>query len=121
VFGTNFATTGRTDLAAVYIPDVLRIDTTTGPVRLSGQAGFNRLSFIGGDSTANGKPSGWPNGRRLGDDVVDIALTAVASGPAYTAITVVGDNIAANDQVYHQVFPYSATPHAGPTNRKDPS
>ena len=30
------------------------------------------------------------------------------------------DNINANDQVYNQVFPYSATPHAGPTNRKDP-
>ena len=29
-------------------------------------------------------------------------------------------NINANDQVYNQVFPYSATPHAGPTNRKDP-
>ena len=53
-------------------------------------------------------------------DVVDIALTAVASGPTYAAITVVGDNINANDQVYNQVFPYSATPHAGPTNRKDP-
>jgi hypothetical protein len=36
-------------------------------------------------------------------------------------VTVVGDNINANDQVYHQVFPYSATPNAGPTNRKDPT
>jgi hypothetical protein len=44
----------------------------------------------------------------------------VASGPTYSSVTVVGDNIAGNDQVYHQVFPYSATPHAGPTNRKDP-
>jgi hypothetical protein len=51
---------------------------------------------------------------------VDIALTAIASGPSYSAITVVGDNICANDQVYNAVFPYSATPHAGPTNRKDP-
>jgi hypothetical protein len=51
---------------------------------------------------------------------VDIALTAVASGPTYASVTVLGDNIAANDQFYHQVFPYSATPHAGPTNRKDP-
>jgi len=51
---------------------------------------------------------------------VDIALTAVASGPTYSAVTLVGDNIAKNDQDYHQVYPYSATPHAGPTNRKDP-
>lgn len=119
VFGTNFATTNREDLVAIFIPDVLRVNTATGPVRLAGQAGFSRLGFIGGD-TIGGVSGGWPNGRRLGDDVVDIALTAVASGPTYAAITVVGDNINSNDQVYNQVFPYSATPHAGPTNRKDP-
>jgi hypothetical protein len=33
---------------------------------------------------------------------------------------VVGAPLNANDQVYNLVFPYSATPHAGPTNRKDP-
>jgi hypothetical protein len=112
LFGTDgstpLATTGRADLAAVFIPDVLRVDITTDPVKLPGQAGFNRLSVIGGDT------GGWPNGRRVGDDVVDIALSAVASGPAYTTITTVGDNVDSNDQVYHQVFPYLATPHAGP-------
>ncbi len=119
VFGTTFATTGRADLAAVYIPDVLRVDTTTGRVPLIGQGG-NRLSGLGGDTTG-GKWSGWPNGRRLGDDVVDIALTAVASGPTYSSIFLLGDNINHNDQTYNFVFPYSATPNAGPTNRKDPS
>ena len=119
VFGTNFVTTNREDLVAIFIPDVLRVNTGTGPVRLAGQAGFSRFGFIGGDTTA-GVSGGWPNGRRLGDDVIDIALTAIASGPSYSTITMVGDNINANDQVYHQVFPYSATPHAGPTNRKDP-
>lgn len=117
VFGTGFATSGRNDLAAVFIPDVLRVNTATGPVPLVGQNG-NRLSFIGGDTT-NGAASGWPNGRRLGDDVVDIALTAVASGPSYTAITVVGDNVAENDQTYNYVFPYAATPHAGARHNKD--
>jgi Domain of unknown function (DUF4331) len=119
VFGTGFATANREDLVAVFIPDVIRVNTATGPVRLAGQPGFSRLGFLGGDTTS-GVSGGWPNGRRLGDDVVDIALTAVASGPAYATITVVGDNVNANDQVYNQVFPYSATPHAGPTNRKDP-
>lgn len=119
IYGTAFATSGRADLAAVYIPDVLRVSTATAPVKLAGQPGFSRLSFIGGDTTG-GSAGGWPNGRRLGDDVVDIALTAVASGPTYSAITVVGDNVASNDQVYNQVFPYSGTPHAGPNNRKDP-
>jgi len=124
VFGTSFDTTGRTDLAAVFIPDVLRVDTTTPPVRLPGQSGFSRLGFVGGDTTTDGdarvKSSGWPNGRRLGDDVVDIALTLVASGPAYTTFNVIGDNVAANDQLYNQIFPYAGTPHSGPYHSKDP-
>jgi hypothetical protein len=123
VFGTSMPTTGRSDLAAVYIPDVIRVDTTTPPVRLAGQAGFSRFGFAGGDTTTDSsariKSSGWPNGRRFGDDVVDIALTSVASGPTYASVIVVGDNVAANDQIYHQVFPYSATPHAGPAHSKD--
>jgi hypothetical protein len=117
VFGTNFATTGRADLAAIFLgseqrADVLRVNTATNAVPLAGQTGFNRLSFVGGDAQGS-VPNGWPNGRRFGDDVIDIALTAVASGPSYTTITVVGDNVNMNDQVYHQVFPYSATPHSG--------
>ncbi len=123
-FDLGLAETGRTDLAAVYIPDVIRVDTTTVPVPLAGQTNFNRLGFIGDDTTVNDQDrvisSGWPNGRRFGDDVIDIALTAVASGPSYSAVTVVGDNMNANDLAYHQVFPYAGTPHAGPTNRKDP-
>jgi len=112
LFGTDGTTplkiNRRTDLIAVFIPDVLRVDTTTPPVKLPGQEGFNRLSVVGGDV------GGWPNGRRVGDDVVDIALSAVASGPAYKSITLVGDNVESNDQLYHQVFPYLGTPHAGP-------
>jgi hypothetical protein len=118
VFGTNFVATRREDLKKIFIPEVLKVATTTDPVRLAGQAGFSRLGFIGGDTT-NGVSGGWPNGRRLGDDVVDIALTAIASGPAYSAITVVGDNIAENDLPYNQVFPYLATPHSGTNNSKD--
>ena len=118
VFGTSFATAGRTDLVSVFIPDVLRVDTTTGAVPLVGQGG-NRLSGLGGDTT-NTKWSGWPNGRRLGDDVVDIALTAIASGPTYKSIFLLGDNINANDQTYNYVFPYAATPNAGTKNSKDP-
>ena len=122
VFGTSFQTTGRGDLALVFIPDVLRVDTTTGPVRVPGQAGFSRFGFAGGDTTTNGAgrviSSGWPNGRRIGDDVVDIALTAVASGPSYNTVTVLGDNVDSNDQDYNQVFPYLGTPHAGTTTNQ---
>ena len=119
VYGTSFVTSGRADLVNIYAPDVIKVNTTTEPVRLDGQPGFSRLGFIGGDVTAAGVSSGWPNGRRLGDDVVDIALTAIASGPGYSTITVVGDNVPENDLDYHQTFPYTATPQAGLWNRKD--
>ena len=118
VYGTAFVATGREDLKKIFIPEVLKVVTTTNPVRLAGQSGFSRLGFIGGDTT-NGVSSGWPNGRRLGDDVIDIALTAIASGPAYSTITVVGDNVPANDAAYNQVFPYLATPNSGTNNSKD--
>ena len=111
VFGTNFVAANRSDLATIYIPDVLRIDTTTGAVPQIGQGG-NRLSGFGGDTTG-GKWSGWPNGRRPGDDVIDILLTAVASGPSYNSIFLLGDNVNRNDQNYNFVFPYAATPYPG--------
>jgi hypothetical protein len=118
VYGTKFVDKGRTDLEKIFIPEVLRVVTTTAPVRLAGQTGFNRLGFIGGDTT-NGVSSGWPNGRRLGDDVVDIALTAIASGPGYSTITIVGDNVPENDEPYNRVFPYLGTPNSGTNNSKD--
>ena len=72
----------------IYIPDVIKVDLSTGPARLAGEDGFNRLGVFGGDvlTTTNlGSaldfggivPGGWPNGRRFGDDVDDIALNAL--------------------------------------------
>jgi hypothetical protein len=118
-------TKNRADLVGIYIPDVLRVDTSTGPVPVAGEASFNRLSFLGGDTVHSASqnasiPSGWPNGRRLGDDVVDIALTAVASGPTFQQIIPISDNANANDQPYHTVFPYAATPNSGTSKRHDP-
>ncbi len=117
------ATTGRADLVGIYMPDVVRVNTTTPRANVAGEAGFHRLSILGGDALTDGNgttvPGGWPNGRRFGDDVVDIALTAIASGPSYTTITVVGDNTDHNDQVYNRTFPYAATPHSGARSSKD--
>lgn len=48
--------------------EMLRLNTTTTAVVAANQ---NRLGVIGGDS------AGFPNGRRPGDDVVDIALRVV--------------------------------------------
>ncbi|MBL8064578.1 MAG: DUF4331 domain-containing protein [Chthonomonadaceae bacterium] len=121
VLGTQFQEDNRSDLVNFFIPDVIKVDATTPPVPLAGSQAFNRLSVFGGDTvpstfTGGQVASGWPNGRRLGDDVVDIALTALASGPSYNTITIVSDNSNSNDSLYNQVFPYTGTPFGGPTS-----
>lgn len=116
-------------LRSIFIPDMIKVDLTTGPARLSGQQGFNRLGVFGGDvlkSTAqdpfnNGGfiPGGWPNGRRFGDDVVDIAIIALGlAGPGPDFSQVDADRVNSNDITYNQVFPYAATPLNG-RNRPD--
>lgn len=136
VFHADVApTTNRTDIAGIFIPDLIKVDLSTGPARLAGggstdsanpdDPGFSRLGIFGGDVLTSHVqsgfgggivPGGWPNGRRFGDDVVDIAVTALISdlrvsppiirGPA-------GDNVDKNDIAYNKVFPYAATPHNG--------
>lgn len=127
--------TNRTDIAGIYIPDLIKVDLSTGPCRLAGNGtstganpndpGFSRLGIFGGDTLTSTiqagfgggtVPGGWPNGRRFGDDVVDIAVTALISdlrtsppiirGPA-------GDNVDWNDMAYNKVFPYESTPQNG--------
>jgi hypothetical protein len=103
---------------------MIKVDLTTGPARLAGQTGFNRLSVFGGDvlkSTFqdpfnNGGfiPGGWPNGRRFGDDVVDIAIIALGiagSGPDFSGVD--ADRVTGNDISYNIAFPYAATPLNG--------
>ncbi|GLZ36009.1 hypothetical protein Lesp02_81960 [Lentzea sp. NBRC 105346] len=67
----------------------------------------NRLGVIGGDL------QGFPNGRRLTDDVVDIALQAVegaaASGKLVDALAA-GDKVDQNDVGFENKFPYVALP-----------
>jgi hypothetical protein len=139
VFGSNVApTTNRTDIAGIFIPDVIKVDLSTGPARLAGggldhatnpdDPGFSRLSIFGGDTLTssvqagfgNGTvPGGWPNGRRFGDDVLDIAVTALISDLRVSPPRIVGpagDNVDKNDIAYNKVFPYAATPLNGRTH-----
>ena len=120
----------RTDLAGIFIPDLIKVDLSTGPARLAGppdDPNFSRLGVFGNDvltSTVQAGlpgfapgtiPGGWPNGRRFGDDVLDIAVSAALSdlrGPALV-INVAGDFVDANDIAYNKVFPYAATPLNG--------
>ncbi len=132
IHGTQAITTDRTDIAAIFIPDLIKVDLSTGPVALAGDpddANFHRLSVFGGDTLTStvqeglgggAIPGGWPNGRRFGDDVLDIAVCAALSDLRDSSnlsiacdATVDVDAVAANDITYNKVMPYAATPLNG--------
>jgi hypothetical protein len=87
------------------IADLLRINTGVPPTPV---AAASRLGVLGGDL------AGFPNGRRVFDDVVDIALRVVAGGvlaapfPGYNADinARLGDGVNINDTSYLPSFPY---------------
>ncbi len=141
LIGSQFQT-NRTDIAAIFIPDMIKVDLSTRGVRLTNTGGdddttgFKRLSIFSivdpdpthkpdvlqskiQDPFGNGGliPGGWPNGRRFGDDVVDIAIDALLSdlrGPQLVINTLPqGDGVFANDMFYNGVFPYESTPQNG--------
>jgi hypothetical protein len=131
LINSPFQTT-RTDIAAIFIPDLIKVDLSTRGVRLTNTGGddpttgFSRLSIFGGDTLqssvqggfGNGLvPGGWPNGRRFGDDVVDIAIDALLSDlrvlPPVINTLPQGDGVFANDMNYNSVFPYESTPQNG--------
>jgi Domain of unknown function (DUF4331) len=119
--GVNVPETNRNDLVQVLLTgvpglnktgntlaDMLRVNLATPPTRLMEE---NRLGVLGGDL------AGWPNGRRLGDDVIDIAEQAVAGelvgNPNDLGDGVDADNIGSLDE-----FPYEADPFGGFANTK---
>lgn len=115
-------------LRSIFIPDLIKVDLTTGPARRTCDAAFDRLSVFGGDVLKsqvqdpfnNGGfiPGGWPNGRRFGDDVLDIAIIALGiAGPGPDYSNVNADRVTRNDISYNCVFPYAATPLNGRNHR----
>ena len=74
----------------------------------------NRLGVLAGDL------QGFPNGRRLTDDVVDIELQALEgaaqSGKLVDALAA-GDGVNANDDAFGSAFPYLALPNSGAVNK----
>nr|WP_202414211.1 DUF4331 domain-containing protein [Duganella flavida] len=106
---------GLNQPATVTASEMLRLNTTTPAVAMGKQ---NRLGVIGGDN------AGFPNGRRPGDDVVDIALRVVmgnlctlnlgcapadapAGGLHFT------DGAYLDDSFFTAAFPYLKTPLPG--------
>jgi Domain of unknown function (DUF4331) len=77
-------------------------------------ASQNRLGLLGGDV------AGFPNGRRVFDDVTDIALRAVAGGTPFTPATntapnnTLGDGVSSNPEgPLLTRFPYLLPPNQG--------
>jgi len=66
----------------------------------------DRFGVIGGDN------AGFPNGRRLGDDVVDIELQVVAGFLKGNKVPL-GDGVDRNDKPFSSSFPYLAPPTSG--------
>jgi hypothetical protein len=92
--------------------DMLRLNVAIPPTTSKP----NALGLVGGD------PAGYPNGRRVFDDVVSIELKAVAGAtiplvdPTYTpdaAVGAVSSYLTPGADRYQSTFPYLGTPHDG--------
>jgi hypothetical protein len=100
------------------IAEMLRLNMGVAPTGTDG-AGTSNLGLLGGDL------AGFPNGRRTTDDVVTIALKAVAGATiplvdnTYTAdsnVSLVTQGVTASPRSYQSTFPYLADPHGGFSN-----
>jgi hypothetical protein len=125
----NANETNRDDLVAILLTgvpglnftgstkaDLLRLNTGIAPTARVGEG--DRLGVLDGDL------AGYPNGRRLEDDVVDIDLRAFAEGygsflhgllglPNRSPNHLLGDGVDSNDRMFRVDFPYVATPFSG--------
>ena len=124
-FPTSATVNGRDDLVAIFLTGIKGLTQPT-KVKPSEQLRLNvavpvteepnSLGVVAGDN------QGYPNGRRLADDVVDISLKAVA-GAAYPLFhpdftpdplaAQLGDGVDANDMEFDDEFPYLASPVSG--------
>jgi hypothetical protein len=117
--GLQFTRTGSTQA------DMLRVNTGIKPnaagACVFGVAGGGTPSRLG---AIDADLCGFPNGRRLLDDVTDIELRALVEGygptlnavlgvPNRTPNNMLGDGVDANDRPFLSAFPYIGTPHQG--------
>ena len=124
LFGVSVPAPPRNDLVAIFLTGIAGLNqpttvTASEMLRLnmaippSTGTAMSRLGLLGGDL------AGFPNGRRVGDDVVDIVVRAAAGGTSLTPAfdvapnNTLGDGVDGNDVPYLDVFPYLAPPHPG--------
>jgi Domain of unknown function (DUF4331) len=92
---------GLNQPAGVRPAEMMRLNTSIPP-----SASPKRLGVLDGDT------AGYPNGRRLTDDVVDISLQVV-EGELVGKKNDLGDAVDANDKPFESAFPYVAQPTSG--------
>ena len=123
LFGLQTPPTPRNDLVTIFltgIPGLNQIGTSPRPsemLRLNTAVPPSprphRLGVLAGDL------AGFPNGRRVGDDVLDIALQAMAGATPLTPEfnrapnNTLGDGINGNDKDFLDVFPFLTVPYPG--------
>jgi len=121
LYKLNAPETDRDDLVAVFgtgvkglnytgptVADLLRLNYSI-PVTPAGKV--SRLGVIGGDN------AGFPNGRRLGDDVIDIAEQVMAGFLKGNKVPL-GDGVDGPDVPAMSFFPYETDPAGGAANTK---
>ncbi|HEY3157212.1 MAG TPA: DUF4331 family protein [Candidatus Eisenbacteria bacterium] len=124
LYGLPIPTTPRNDLVSVFLTGIPGVNKPANPrqvpcemLRLNmaiapNTENPNRLGVIAGDA------SGFPNGRRLADDVVDVEERAAAGGYVLTPdfnnspANALGDGVDENDLPFLPYFPYVAPPHS---------
>ncbi len=122
LYGVDVPPAPRNDIVQVFLTGVpglnmppnvvpaemIRLNVAT-PVTPA--ANVSNMGVIGGDN------GGFPNGRRLADDVVDIELRVVAgvlvSGFDKAPNNQLTDGVGANDHSFLSSFPYVAMPNQG--------
>jgi hypothetical protein len=121
LYKVNAPETNRDDLVAVFgtgvkglnytgptVADLLRLNYS---IPVTPNAKINRLGVIGGDN------GGFPNGRRLGDDVIDVAEQVMAGFLKGNKVPL-GDGVDGPDVPAMGFFPYESDPAGGAANTK---
>jgi hypothetical protein len=122
IFNVDSPPAPRNDLVTIFLTGIPGLNQPAN-VRASEQL---RLNMAIPPSTSPhpmgvlaGDLAGFPNGRRVGDDVLDIVLQAAAGATPLTPAfnrrpnNTLGDGVSRNDVPYLTGFPYLGVPHAG--------
>jgi len=135
----NVPEKGRTDVEAALLNglDLTALglaDNSTGPSKAD-LLRINLATPVTPDpkpmGALQGDPQGYPNGRRLGDDVLDISLRVIG-GSLFNLVggqankLPLGDGVPANDVPFQATFPYVAPEASGftqepPFNQPSPA